>query len=206
MPAASSLTAFGVAALAVLLVPGPSVAYVVARSLECGRTAGLLSVLGLELGLLIHVLAAAGGLAAVVATSAPALTAVKLAGAGFLVWLGVLQLRPRTAHSPRGMDRTSSTGHLIRHGLLVDLLNPKTALFVLAFLPQFVDPGRGDVGLQTLVLGLLLVALALLSDSCYAVFAGGLSPRFATSARASVRLARINGGVYLTLAALVLVT
>lgn len=156
MFAAEHLPAFLAAAGAVLIVPGPSVAYAVARSVEHGRSAGLFAVLGLETGLLLHVLASAAGLAAILASSGSTLTAIKVAGAGFLAYLGVAEIRHASAVTLEASQPRPTATRLFHDAVLVDLLNPKTALFVLAFLPQFVEPGRGAVALQSLVLGLYL--------------------------------------------------
>jgi threonine/homoserine/homoserine lactone efflux protein len=176
MPDSHSLIVFGAASLALIAVPGPSVVYIVTRGIGQGRRAGMLSMLGIETGALVHVAAAALGLSAVLASSATAFTAVKYAGAAYLVYLGVRKWRERSgdevpeAHPASGL-------RLFLEGVVVNALNPKTALFFLAFLPQFVDPARGAVALQALVLGGVFVALAVLSDSVYAVAAGSLGDR-----------------------------
>lgn len=142
MLATEHLPAFLAAAGAVLIVPGPSVAYAVARSVENGRRAGLFAVLGLETGLLLHVLASSAGLAAILASSGLTLTVIKVAGAGFLTYLGVAEIRHASAMICEASQPRPTAMRLFRDAVVVDLLNPKTALFVLAFLPQFVDPGR----------------------------------------------------------------
>ncbi|MDQ3169107.1 MAG: LysE family translocator [Acidobacteriota bacterium] len=188
------MTAFVAAALVILLIPGPGVIYIVTRSLGQGRRAGLVSVLGLSAGALVHVAAAAVGLSAILMTSAAAFTVVKLAGAGYLIYLGIRTLVSRapgtaTPHaSPRPLRR------LFTEGVLISVLNPKIAVFFLAFLPQFVSPGQGAVTQQIVTLGLLYVGLALITDSGYALLAGSLRqlvsdrvtqgplPRYATGA------------------------
>ena len=184
MFAVEHLPAFLAAAGAVLIVPGPSVAYAVARSVENGRRAGLFAVLGLETGLLLHVLASAAGLAAIIASSGSMLTAMIFEAS-----------QPR----PTAM-------RLFRDAVVVDLLNPKTALFVLAFLPQFVDPGRGAIALQSLVLGLYLVGLAFLCDGAYALLASSFAARRGVSARARTMRNRITGCIYISLGGIVLLT
>jgi threonine/homoserine/homoserine lactone efflux protein len=165
------------AALALAVVPGPAVLYVVARSVDQGRAAGLVSVLGIAAGGLVHVAAAAVGLSSLLVSSARAFEVVKYAGAAYLVLLGVRRLLGRdgdaTPHGslPRGRRR------LFSQGVVVNVLNPKTALFFLAFLPQFVDVSRGAVALQILVLGLLFVVVALVSDSAWALAAGTAGAR-----------------------------
>lgn len=190
-----------VAATALMLaVPGPSVLYVVARSVEQGRAAGIYSMLGLETGAMIHVLAAAGGLAALLASCPPAFTTLKIAGAGYLLYLGIRQFRTRPVLQSSAVLRRSPRRDLYCRGVLVDLLNPKTALFFVAFLPQFVDPARGSVATQMAVLGMLFVALAAVCDGSYALVAGGLAPRIGRSLEAQSRINVATGGVYVGLA------
>jgi threonine/homoserine/homoserine lactone efflux protein len=202
LPSTPVLFAFLGASLAMLVIPGPSVVYVVARSLEQGRRAGLYSMLGLETGAAVHVLAAAVGLAAVLASSEVAFTAVRWAGAGYLVWLASKELRARRGVLRADLTPPGTAGplRLYADGVLIDVLNPKTAIFFLAFLPQFVDPSRGAAAAQLAVLGLLFVVLAGLVDSTYAVLAGRLSGRLRSSPQAQHRLRRATGSVYLALA------
>lgn len=192
MPSPDLLAFFAATTLALLLIPGPSVLFIVARTLEHGRRGGLTSMLGVESGALLHVLAATAGLGALVAASPSALLVLKLAGAAYLVWLGVRALRGRTdlSAAPGG------SGKLYRQGLLVDALNPKTAMFFVAFLPQFVDPA-GNVPLQTLIFGLVFVALATLTDTTYALLAGAVAERVR---RRTKHLSRAAGAAYLGLA------
>ncbi|HSK56025.1 MAG TPA: LysE family translocator [Jiangellales bacterium] len=204
MPSTSTVLVFAAATLALLVVPGPSVVYVVARSLEHGRAAGLTSMLGIETGALVHVAAAAVGLTALLASSEVAFSIVKYAGAAYLVGMGVRQVRRR--HEPitaaDSVTPAASRLRLFCDGVMVDLLNPKTGLFFLAFLPQFIDPSRGPVGGQVLVLGLLFVALAAVTDGTYAVVAGGLSGRLARSVASRRRVDRTTASVYVGLGGL----
>jgi threonine/homoserine/homoserine lactone efflux protein len=147
------------------------VLYVVVQSAEQGRRAGLASVAGIHLGTLVHVLAATLGLSALIVTSAVAFSAVKYAGAAYLVYLGVRRLLQRDVPDVVERDR-EPLRRAFGRGVVVNVLNPKTALFFLAFLPQFVDADRGAVWSQALVLGLVFVALGLVSDSVYAIAAG----------------------------------
>lgn len=206
MLATEHLPAFLAAAGAVLIVPGPSVAYAVARSVENGRRAGLFAVLGLETGLLLHVLASSAGLAAILASSGLTLTVIKVAGAGFLTYLGVAEIRHASAMICEASQPRPTAMRLFRDAVVVDLLNPKTALFVLAFLPQFVDPGRGAIALQSLVLGLYLVGLAFLCDGTYALLASSFAARRAVSARARTMRNRITGCIYISLGGILLLT
>jgi threonine/homoserine/homoserine lactone efflux protein len=196
MPA--TLVAFLLASIALLLVPGPSVLYVVARSVSQGRRAGFVSVAGGAMGNLVHVIAATVGLSALLASSALAFSVVKYAGAAYLIYLGM-----RTLLSNAPVDlilaQPQPPRRVFAQAVLVYALNPKTALFFLAFLPQFADPARGAIGPQLFLLGCLFVLLALCTDSGYALLAGGLAQRL----RATARLWRwqrwFSGGIYLVL-------
>jgi threonine/homoserine/homoserine lactone efflux protein len=176
IPSPASLALFIGAALALLLIPGPAVLYLVGRSIEHGRRAGLISVLGIQAATLVHVAAAALGLSALLASSALAFGLVKMAGAAYLIWLGLQKLLgcrrvTSSGDTPREAPRLA---RLMRDGFVVNLLNPKTAIFFLAFLPQFVDVSRGQVATQIAVLGGLLAALGLMTDSAYALAAGSV--------------------------------
>jgi len=174
VPSTASLAGFIAAALVVLAIPGPAVLYILTRSLSQGRRAGLVSVLGLSTGALVHVAAATVGLSAILLTSATAFTAVKLLGAGYLIYLGVRTMFGRRQPVGDSTPRSHATQRIFTDGVLVSILNPKIAIFFLAFLPQFVDPSRGPVPQQILLLGLLYVGLALITDSVYALVAGSL--------------------------------
>src|SRR5436190_11007953 len=157
-PDSTSLWLFGLAALALLAIPGPAVLYIVVQSAEQGRRVGLASVAGVHLGTLVHVAAASAGLSALIVASSVAFNAVKYAGAVYLVFLGVRKLLRREQATEVERRREPLVRAYVR-GTIVNALNPKTALFFLAFLPQFVAPDRGGVWSQALVLGLLFVAL-----------------------------------------------
>lgn len=174
MPNSPSLLGFVAAALVVLLTPGPGVLYIVARSLGQGRRAGLVSVLGLSAGALVHVVTATAGLSAILLASATAFGIVKTLGAGYLIYLGVRTLLTRGPAESAEDPTRRGLGRVFCDGVLVSILNPKIAVFFLAFLPQFVDPSRGPVPRQVLLLGLLYVALALVTDGAYAFLAGSL--------------------------------
>jgi threonine/homoserine/homoserine lactone efflux protein len=170
-PDSTSLWLFALAALALLAIPGPAVLYIVAQSAEQGRRVGLASVGGVHLGTLVHVAAASAGLSALIVASSVAFSAVKYAGAAYLVYLGVRKLLDRDAQAHVERTREPLRRAFVR-GTIVNALNPKTALFFLAFLPQFVAPDRGGVWSQALVLGLVFVGLGLVTDSLYALAAG----------------------------------
>lgn len=173
IPSAANLGLFVGAALALLLVPGPAVLYIFARSVEQGRAAGLVSILGIHTATLVHIAAAALGLSALLASSALAFSVVKYAGAAYLIWLGLRKLftQPQ-ATDIEGTLPARSRARLFRDGFIVNLLNPKTALFFLAFLPQFVEIERGHVAMQIAFLGALFTAIGIVTDSIYALAAG----------------------------------
>jgi threonine/homoserine/homoserine lactone efflux protein len=200
IPNAASIGVFCVAAVLLLLTPGPAVLYVVARSIEQGRIAGLASVCGITTGTLIHVLAATLGLSALLASSALAFAVVKYAGAGYLIYIGVRRIlnRTETPAAHNGLPRRS-LARLYRDGLVVNLLNPKTALFFLAFLPQFVDPSRSAVPLQIAFLGLLFTLMGFTSDGLYALVAG-TAGRWVRGKGRYLRWERyLTGGVFIGL-------
>src|SRR5688500_14027852 len=156
MPSPSTLALFAVAAMVLFVVPGPSVLYIVTRSIDQGRRAGLASVLGIHAGSLVHVAAAILGLSALLASSAAAFDVVRYLGAAYLIWLGVKRLRSRRAESTV-VTAPVPLSKVAAQGLVVNLLNPKTAVFFLAFLPQFVRPDAGPVPLQLAVFGAVFV-------------------------------------------------
>ena len=202
MPDLATLALFAVAAVTLLVIPGPAVLYIVTRSVDQGRAAGLASVCGVHVGTLVHVAAAALGLSALLVSSATAYHAVRWLGAAYLVWLGIRRLlandedaRPEADRRPRRLG----LGRIFAQGVVVNVLNPKTALFFLAFLPQFVDVSRGSVPFQVVVFGVAFVLLGLVSDGTYALLAstgaGWLRrrPRVARSSRL------VSGGVLIGL-------
>lgn len=172
MPDASTFALFVVAALVLLVMPGPSVLYIVARSIEGGRTAGLVSVLGVQTGAMVHIAFAAVGLSAILASSAVAFSVIKWLGAAYLVWLGLRQIFGRDEGDKDVAVEPAPLSRVFSQGVIVNTLNPKTALFFLAFLPQFVDPARGEAWTQILLLGATFVILALCSDGLYALLSG----------------------------------
>jgi threonine/homoserine/homoserine lactone efflux protein len=202
MPDPSALALFTVAAITLLVIPGPSVLYIVTRSVDQGRAAGLASVGGVHVGTLVHVAAAALGLSALLVSSATAYNAVRWLGAAYLVWLGIQRLRARDEPSWSSKDPRPSRrglGRVFAQGVVVNVLNPKTALFFFAFLPQFVDTSRGSVPFQVMVFGVAFILLGLVSDGAYALLAStgaGWLRRRPGVARGS-RL--VSGGVLISL-------
>lgn len=173
MPSAATIVAFAAASIVLLLIPGPAVLYIVNRSVSSGRQVGLAAVAGLTLGNLVHAVAAAVGLSAVLATSATAFNTVKWLGAAYLVYVGVRTLMRKPAvidpDQPGVTTRRSFT-----QGVVVNILNPKVALFFLSFLPQFIHPENGRPGLQALVLGLVFVGIGFCTDGTYSLIASSL--------------------------------
>jgi threonine/homoserine/homoserine lactone efflux protein len=206
MPEASTYALFVAAALALLLVPGPAVIYVVARSVEGGRLTGLVSVLGVEIGTLLHVVFAAAGLSAIVVSSAAAFSVVKWIGAAYLIWLGLRQIVGRGGETEEetrsGVEDTYF--RVFSQSVLVQVLNPKVALFFLAFLPQFVDPSRGAAWTQIAILGTTLAILGLFTDGLYALL-GGTAGDWIRKKSTGAGLRRagrfVTGGVYMALGA-----
>jgi threonine/homoserine/homoserine lactone efflux protein len=201
MPDPSTLLVFALAALALIAVPGPNLIYIATRSVGEGRGAGLASALGVETGTLLHIAAAAVGLSALIASSATAFTLVKYAGAAYLVCLGIRALRAKETAAPHGAGPRRALARVYLEGALVNLLNPKVALFFLAFLPQFLDPARGSTSVQVLALGLVFFSLALTMDLAYALAAGALGAWLRGKGGIMRRQRYLAGGVYLVLGA-----
>lgn len=216
MPSLTTLGLCALASLALLVIPGPAVLFIVTRSVEHGRRIGLASVVGVHLGTLVHVAAAAAGLSALLVSSAAAFSAVKYVGAAYLVGLGLHRLLSRPTQGPGGaaavdpLARAASVRGALAQGAVVNVLNPKVALFFLAFLPPFVDPRRGPVATQVIVLGLTYLLLGMCSDGAYALAATAVARRLRHRAGGRDRLVRrgrrASGCVYLALGAVAALT
>jgi threonine/homoserine/homoserine lactone efflux protein len=197
------LTLFLVTTIPIVCFPGPSVAFILTNTVQKGRTVGLMSMVGVETGYLVHVFGAIVGLSAIITASARLFTIVRLAGVAWLLWLAWKAFRSRAegtlANAPQDSQKSHSARAAFRSGLLVGALNPKTAVFFLAFLPQFVSADAGSVPLQMLVFGLLFIALACVPDGLWAL-AGGYLRRLTPKLRLRV-LDRAAGVVYCALAA-----
>jgi threonine/homoserine/homoserine lactone efflux protein len=206
MPSPTALLVFVLAGSVLVAIPGPNHLYIVTRGLSQGRAAGLASAAGVETGTLVYSAAAAAGLAALIASSALAFDAVRYLGAAYLVFLGVRALRRYQPPRLNGSARPIPLRRVYAEGVLVNVLNPKVALFFVAFLPQFVDPGRGSVAIQIGLLGLIMALIGLVSDVSYALAAGSLGdwlnrrPSFFRQQR------YLAGGVYLALGVAAAVT
>lgn len=198
MPTVDSFLAFALASFLLILVPGPSVLFVVSRGVALGRRAALATVVGNAAGVYVQVLLVAVGLGAVISRSAVLFDLIKFAGAAYLVYLGAQAFRHRRALSTV-MDAAGTvrpTRHLLREGFVVGIANPKAAVFFAAILPQFVNPEGAPAGLQMAVLGLVFVLIALLSDSAWGLAAGSARAWLSASPR---RLEVLGGAGGLTM-------
>ena len=195
-----TLFVFSLAALAILAVPGPAVVYIVTRSIDQGRGAGLASVLGIHVGTLVHLAAATVGLSAILVSSATAFTVVKVLGALYLIVIGIRTLLGRADPADTDPQRPPRRRRRdFAEGVVVNILNPKTALFFLAFLPQFVDPVRGQPSLQILELGLMFMILGLCTDSIWALAAGSAGETLRKSHRWGSVQRYVSGTVFVAL-------
>ncbi len=199
MPTASTFALFMLASVALAIVPGPAVAYIVTQSIDQGRRAGIVSALGIATGGLVHVAAATVGLSALIASSATAFTVVKLVGAVYLVAVGIRRILAGDSEKIERRALRAPLARIYRQGVIVNILNPKTALFFLAFLPQFVDPGRGAVWPQVAVLGILFATLAVLSDMTYALVADAIAGRIRRTGTGAKVRRWLTGGIFIAL-------
>lgn len=199
LPSHSQLLFFVSAAALLLAIPGPAIFYLVGRSIGHSRNAGLVSALGIGVGTLIHTVAAAVGLSALLVSSATAFSVVKYLGAAYLIYLGVQKLRrDESFDAPPDAQRTTLT-RVFAQGIVVNVLNPKTALFFFAFLPQFIDPSRGHVATQILSLGFLFACMGTFSDSLWAYFCGTVAHRLRGNPRWMRTQRYISGGMLISL-------
>lgn len=202
------LVAFFIASLVLIVMPGPSVLFIIGRSLALGRRGGVLSVVGTTLGMLVLVVLVALGLGVIVAQSVVLFTVVKFAGAAYLVWLGIQAIRHRkdAATAVAAGAAASSTRRLVGEGFVVGVTNPKTIAFFVAVLPQFVDYGVGTIPLQMLELGVIFAFLAWASDSVWALAAGSARTWFARSPRRVEHLSAVGGGMMIGLGGVLALT
>ena len=198
VPSFSDMLTFAVASIALLVIPGPAVIYVLNRSVADGRNTALAGVAGLELGNFVHVIAATLGLSAIIAASATAFSTVKWAGAIYLVFVGLRTLF--TKPTPPDSQSTSATSRkAFTQGIIVNTLNPKVALFFLSYLPQFIDPDRGSPALQSFILGSIFVALGCCSDATYALTASALRDRLISGSALPFVQRYVAGSVFVAL-------
>jgi threonine/homoserine/homoserine lactone efflux protein len=201
MPERGTLLVFALASLALVAIPGPNVIYIATRSLGQGRRVGVASALGVETGALVHIAAATLGLSALIRSSPLAFDVVKYLGAAYLIGLGIRALVRGKPLDLEGDTVPEPLHRAFAQGVLVNVLNPKVALFFVAFLPQFVDPARGAAALQILVLGLVFLAIAVVLDVGWALAAGTLGAWLRSRPRFARRQRFLTGGVYLALGA-----
>jgi threonine/homoserine/homoserine lactone efflux protein len=201
-----NLIAFALAALVLIVIPGPSVLFTIGRALALGRTGGLLSVLGNALGLLPIIALVALGVGVFVAQSAVLFTAVKIIGAGYLVYLGIQAIRHRKDAARAATDGALPRSHWrqLAEGFVVGVTNPKTLAFFVAVLPQFVDLSAGAVPLQMVELGLVFFVIALISDGAWALAAAGARGWFGKSPRRIEALTATGGGLMIGLGGILL--
>lgn len=203
MPEASAFLLFVAASLALLIVPGPAIMYIVARTIDQGRLAGIVSALGLAAGSVILVIAAAFGVSALLAASPAAFDVIRYLGAAYLLFLGIRTAIDRPAAASDAHTRREPLSRIFLEGIVVNLLNPKTALFLFAFLPQFVTPD-GNVKLEVILLGTTFTLMGVVTDSIYAIAAGAIGDRLRTDTRFP-RIRRVTvAATYMALSALAL--
>jgi threonine/homoserine/homoserine lactone efflux protein len=195
----SHLAVFVAGTAIIVAVPGPNILYLIARSVHQGRAAGVASVLGIEAATVVHICAATLGLTSVLLSSALAFSAIKYVGAAYLVYLGVRKLLAGEGSSPSELEPERELNHVFAQGFLVNLLNPKTALFFLAFLPQFVGARNGSVPIQILSFGLVLVLIATTIELAYVLLASRLRGWLRGDERSSRRRRYLAGGTYIAL-------
>ncbi|WP_206489761.1 LysE family translocator [Rhodococcus sp. KRD162] len=202
----TTAAAFALASFALIAVPGPSVLFTVSRSISYGRRGGLLNVLGNGLGQIPLVIAVAAGVGALIASSVLALTVIKILGAGYLAYLGVQTIRHRNRTSAVSAENseTLSGKRLLLQGFTVGVTNPKSIVFLVAILPQFVDPSLKHVPVQLAALGLIFVIVAIALDTVWALIAGSARDWLATSPKRMSRMEGIGGGLMIGLGAVLL--
>jgi threonine/homoserine/homoserine lactone efflux protein len=199
IPDHSSFVIFLTSAVVLLAIPGPAVAYVVGRSIGLGRGAGAVSALGIAVGTCFHAVAAAIGLSAILMSSVIAFGVVKYLGAAYLIYLGVQKLRGEESFEVTSSAAGVKLSRVFGQGVVVNVLNPKTALFFFAFIPQFVNASRGPVAEQILFLGLLFAVMGVVSDSLWGVFAGTIADRLRRRRRWSRTERYLSGGILISL-------
>jgi threonine/homoserine/homoserine lactone efflux protein len=200
MPPIETMLVVAFASFLLVVVPGPAVIYILTRSVSQGRAAGLASAVGVNLGSAIHVLFAIAGLSVVLASSAVLFSIVRWAGIAYLVWIGFRTLTADDAEYTTNSTATTDLRRIFGQGVIVNLLNPKVAMFFLAFLPQFIDPADSNAALQSFVLGMTLVVIGLLSDSAYALAGGSIGSLFRRRPGAARTTRRAAGFTYFALA------
>jgi threonine/homoserine/homoserine lactone efflux protein len=199
LPSHSSLLFFVSAAAILLAIPGPAVLYIVSRSIGQGRNPGFVSAFGIGVGTLIHTVAAAVGLSALLVSSATAFSVVKYLGAAYLIYLGIQKLRRADSFDVSPGAARASLSRVFTQGIVVNVLNPKTALFFFAFLPQFIDPARGHVATQILSLGVLFACMGTTSDCVWAFFSSSVAGWLRGNPRWMRTERYVSGGILISL-------
>ncbi|WP_297081439.1 LysE family translocator [uncultured Demequina sp.] len=210
MIAPDTLLAFVALSFVVIVIPGPSVLFIVGRALQHGRREALLSVIGNAGGEVVHAVLVAVGIGAIIAASATAFTVLKIVGGAYLVYLGIQAIRHRRDGLDVGADAgvapAAPSRRVLAESFVVGVTNPKTLVFVAAVLPQFVDPERGPAWAQILVLGLVFAVIAIISDGAYALLASGARTWFARSPRRIAGVRAAGGTMMAALGVALLVT
>lgn len=195
----SQLYLFLIASFALLITPGPAVLYIVARSMNQGKMAGITSVLGVETANFLHASAAAVGLSAILLSSALAFNLVKYLGAAYLIYLGVRKIMSNKEDVKTELSQHQSLPRIYAQGFIVNIFNPKTALFFFAFLPQFVNPSHTNITLQMFLLGIMFVIMALITDSAYALVSSSIASRLNSNQNFARNQRYFTGLIYIGL-------
>ncbi|MGI9666683.1 MAG: LysE family translocator [Acidimicrobiia bacterium] len=200
MPETETILLVAIASLILVVVPGPAVIYILTRSVSQGPIAGLVSAVGVNLGSAVHVLFAVVGISVILAQSAALFAVVKWAGVAYLAWIGYKTLTASDVEFTEEATDQAALHRIFFQGMIVNILNPKVAMFFLAFLPQFIDPNSPNASFQSFVLGMTLVTIGLISDSIYALLGGGIGRFFRRKPGAAKVTRRTAGVTYFVLA------
>ena len=206
MPSTEAFLAFTVAGLTLLLIPGPAVMYITALGLRAGRRTAIAAASGLGIGNFTHVLAAALGLSALLVSSALAFSVVKYIGAAYLIYLGIQTLRNDDRPGETAETLDTSAIREFRRGIVVNTFNPKVAVFFLAFVPQFINPDRGAVWSQVLILGAWFSVLGVVTDALYGVTAGEIGVWIRGRRGFQRAITSVSGGIYILLGLIAAIT
>lgn len=204
LPSPENILLFITAATILIIVPGPAVLYIMMKSMEQGYKAGIASVFGVGVGAMVHVVAAAVGVSALLVASATAFSILKYAGAVYLIYLGVKKIIDKAPSVSTHKNRTKSLWKIFYEGIIVNILSPKSAIFFFAFLPQFINPERGGTTTQILFLGFLFFVIALVSDMCYVLLSGKLVKQFQASSVYPKVQKYMSGSIHIALGLLTL--
>ncbi|WP_422362205.1 LysE family translocator [Reichenbachiella sp.] len=199
LPSPENILLFIAAATILIVVPGPALLYILTKSIEQGYKAGLASVLGVGVGAMVHVMAAAVGISALLVASATAFSILKYGGAAYLIYLGVKKLTDKTAPVAPVDNERKSLSKIFYEGIVVNTLSPKSAIFFFAFLPQFINADKGGTTSQILFLGLVFLVIAFVSDMCYVLLSGKLVKYFRTSTKFASIQKYLSGSIYIVL-------